>query len=582
MPRGGTLFCGYPPGYFWLLSALGRALTLVIIARPKSPSWHRRKRRFRRKARLRCHAGRGTPYDIYVLNAHHGSMAPKGSKPDGKGKKQGNSEGQKSSVEFGLPPAVLTALQGITARATSDLWKAPVGDPGDGSAEQQAQRKANAVRTLSRRISGDMRAKEELTEALNAWLLQLSQHLQGLVNRVRALGAKLDEDLTSACQEMRVTAEAQSSLSTSDQVNQALGALGAIWPEPQEMEILRLAAGLRAVGVVAAPTAGMPAASAPSAMASFMGAAPPSATAGSATTTPASSIPPSTAAAGAEALHSPSLPPRPNETYATVDAAIHPGSATTMPPRRWKRPPKAPEGRPSKSPRRDVCLGGDGPWRSSTTGRTPEGIRRHPTTTVDEDNDDELIPASTLDTPSPGLSWFMGWLYVIRFTLEQGGSLIGELAVNAEQDAMLPLPHTEDMVETTMQAAHALWTRLQQLVESGEEADTYPTLEKMHELLVQLRQCSEVLPQLPQGLLVAIQTSLSGISDPFSYAPSTAQEWLYPGLLLEQGGPFVGYVPAQASPEPHMQAVLQQPHPMLAQATRHIESPVASAAPDAE
>ena len=509
-------------------------------------------------------------------------MAPQAKKSDGKGKKPGNSDGQKSSVEFGLPPAVMTALQGITARATSDLWRAPTGDPGDGSAEQQAQRKANAVRTLSKRISGDMRAKEELLEALNAWLLQLSQHLQGLVNRVRALGAKLDEDLTSACQEMRVTAEAQSSLSTSDQVNQALGALGAIWPAPQEMEILRLAAGLRAVGIVAAPTAGMPAASAQCAIASFMGAAPPSATAGSATTTSASSLLPSTAAAGSEVLRSPLMPPRPNETYATADATIHPGSATTMPPRRWKRPPKAPEGRPSKSPRRDVCLGGDGPWRSSTTGRTPEGFRRRPTTTVDEDNDDELIPASTLDTPSPGLSWFMGWLYVIRFTIEQGGSLIGELAVNAEQDAMLPLPHAEDMVEATMQAAHALWTRLQQLVESGEEADTYPTLEKMHELLVQLRQCSAVLPQLPQGLLVSIQTSLSGISDPFSYAPSTAQEWLYPGMLLERGGPFVGYVPAQASPEPHMQAVLQQPHPMLAQATRHIESPVASAAPDAE
>ena len=93
---------------------------------------------------------------------------------------------------------------------------------------------------------------------------------------------------------------------------------------------------------------------------------------------------------------------------------------------------------------------------------------------------------------------------------------------------MLPLPHAEDMVEATMQAAHALWTRLKQLVESGEESETYPTLEKMHELLVQLRQCPAVLPHLPQSLLVAIQTSLSGISDPFSYAPSTAQEWYFP------------------------------------------------------
>ena len=427
-----------------------------------------------------------------------------------------------------------------------------------------------------------MRAKEELTEALNAWLLQLSQHLQGLVNRVRALGAKLDEDLTSACQEMRVTAEAQSSLSTSDQVNQALGALGPIWPAPQEMEILRLAAGLRAVGTVAAPTTGLPAAPAAFVVASPASTARLSATTGTATTTSASSSLQPIATAGLEVSCPSLMPPRTGEMYVPADASNHPGSSTATPSRRWKRPPKASEGRPSKSPRRDVCLVGEGPWKSSTTGRTPEGIRRRPVATVDEENEDELIPASAWDAPSPGLSWFMGWLYVIRFTIEQGGSPIGELAVNAEQEAMLPLPHAEDMVEATLQAAHALWTRLQQLVESGEESDTYTTLEKMHELLVQLRQCPAVLPHLPQGLLVAVQTSLSGISDPFSYAPSTAQEWLYPGMLLERGGPFTGYVPTQASPEPHMQAVLRQPHPMLAQATLNLESPAAAVAPDAE
>ena len=297
----------------------------------------------------------------------------------------------------------------ILPHGTSDLWRAPTGDSGDGSAEQQAQRKANAVRTLSKRISGDMRAKEELTEALNAWLLQLSQHLQGLVNRVRALGAKLDEDLTSACQEMRVTAEAQSSLSTSDQVNQALGALGPIWPVPQEMEILRLAAGLRAGGTVAAPMSGLPAVPAAIMVAPPTGAARLSTTTGTATTTSASSFQP-TAIAGPEASCPSLMPHRMGEMYTSAEASTHLGSSTATPSRRWKRPPKASEGRPSKSPRRDVCVVDEGPWKSSSTGRTPEGVRRRPVATVDEEHEDELIPASAWDTPSSGLSWFMGWL----------------------------------------------------------------------------------------------------------------------------------------------------------------------------
>ena len=507
-------------------------------------------------------------------------MAPKGNKPDGKGKKPGNTEGQKSSVEFGLPPAVVTALQGISARATNNLWRAPVGDSGDGSAEQQAQRKANAVRTLSKRISGDMRAKEELVEALNAWLLQLSQHLQGLVNRVRALGATLDEDLTSACQEMRVTAEAQSSLSTSDQVNQAMGSLGAVWPTAQEMEVLRLAAGLRAVGTVVAPTAGLSTTTPVLLAASSAGRALPAATGLVPTASISGSVPAISTAVPVPTHPSP-MPAWTSETYAPTEATSRNGPVMAAPPRRWKRPTKATEGRPSKSPRREVSLSSEAPWKSTATGLTPEGIRRRPATTVDEDHEDELIPA-TLDEPSPGFSWFTGWLYLIRFTIEQGSTPIGELAVNTEQEAMLPLPHADDLAEDALQTAQIMWSRLQQIVDSGVESDTYPTLEQMHELLVKLRRCPAVLPHLPQGLLVAVQTSLSGITDPFSYAPSTAQEWLYPGVLLDRGGPFTGYVPSQASSEPHLQALLQQPHPMLSQATPNPDHPDAVTDLDAE
>ena len=62
-----------------------------------------------------------------------------------------------------------------------------------------------------------------------------------------------------------------------------------------------------------------------------------------------------------------------------------------------------------------------------------------------------------------------------------------------------------------------------------------------------VRLCPNALPRLPQGLVLAMQVTLGNILDPYSYAPSTAQEWLYPSLLLEHGGPFVGYIPPLVS-----------------------------------
>ena len=139
--------------------------------------------------------------------------------------------------------AAVTALLAITARSTQDLWRAPQGESGEGTAEQQAQRRANEVRTLSKRSSGNVKAKEELPEALSMWLVQISQHLQSLVSRatsrarrcssrVKAIGSKIDEDLMAACQEMGISQEAQSSLTTADRIANAMSALGVIWKHP--------------------------------------------------------------------------------------------------------------------------------------------------------------------------------------------------------------------------------------------------------------------------------------------------------------------------------------------------------------
>ena len=177
-------------------------------------------------------------------------MPPKNPKKSaGKGSKS-SGEAQQSQIEFGLPPALTTALQSITSRSTQDLWKSNLGLEGDGTAEQRAQRRANVMRVLSKRISGNMKAKVELAEALSLWLIQIAGHMQGLVHRVRAIGSKLDEDLVAAIQELGVSQEAQASLATSDQIAQATAALGAIWQPPQENEVLRVAAIIRAVGTV--------------------------------------------------------------------------------------------------------------------------------------------------------------------------------------------------------------------------------------------------------------------------------------------------------------------------------------------
>ena len=217
----------------------------IIGKRPHSPSWHRRLRRARSNARYRCQQGRGRQVDFTLLRQHHGSMPPqKQAKSQGKGGKAG-SDAQKTVIEFGLPAAAMTSLQAITSRATQELRHAPAGGVIDGSAEQNAQRRANVMRTLSKRIAGDVRAKTELSEALAGWMVQISQHLQGLVSRIRAISAKIDEDLQGACVEMRASHEAQMSRTTADQINQAMQALGAVWQPPQEEAIMRIAAGLR-------------------------------------------------------------------------------------------------------------------------------------------------------------------------------------------------------------------------------------------------------------------------------------------------------------------------------------------------
>ena len=197
---------------------------------------------------------------------------------------------------------------------------------------------------LSKRIAGNMRAKEDLNTALAAWFQQLAQHLLGLVGRMQAIGSKLDEDMSCAIQEIQGYLRDQPSSTTSEQVSLAQQRMGPVWIPQQEQEVVRLAAMLRAFGAVSPPghtalnmlAAGMPMAAHPIRPADQQSEVSFSEVAGSAL-----SVQPDRSAQG-------------NEGTSTVG--------------RWKRRSGGAATRPSKSPRRETSMA-NAPWVSETTGR---------------------------------------------------------------------------------------------------------------------------------------------------------------------------------------------------------------------
>ena len=141
------------------------------------------------------------------------------SQAKGNGKQKTKSDtAQPSTVDFGLPPAVVTALQSISSRATQDLWTTTSFQAENMTAEQLAQRRSNNAGKLSKRITGDTKAKIELAAALSDWLSQIGQHLLGLVGRIRVISSKLDEDLSAAIQEMQQYLLDQHSSVTEEQI----------------------------------------------------------------------------------------------------------------------------------------------------------------------------------------------------------------------------------------------------------------------------------------------------------------------------------------------------------------------------
>ena len=150
--------------------------------REASPGWRRRCRRARHQARRRCRAGKGTASDFLLLASHHGSMPAKSKENEKQGSK-GQDAGPTTKLEFGYPAELTTALKAISDRATQDLWNTTVPQGGDPTAEQVAQRHANLVHRLSKRVAGDIKLKHALKTARSQWALTLGHHLSQLVPR---------------------------------------------------------------------------------------------------------------------------------------------------------------------------------------------------------------------------------------------------------------------------------------------------------------------------------------------------------------------------------------------------------------
>ncbi|CAE7212948.1 unnamed protein product [Symbiodinium sp. CCMP2592] len=464
-----------------------------------------------------------------------------------------------------LFPGVVSALQSIQNRSTQDLWGPAAVLESQATAEQRFQRRSNAANRLSKRLSGNMRAKEELATALQQWFMLVSQRLVGLITQVRALGSKLDEDTTVAAAEMRDILAAQPSELTTAQVVKAEETMGPIWSPSQEHVVMQLAAGLKAFGTVL--PAPLPTEPGPHALFAME---PPQLPSGPVLAQDGASdvsfgqtglrdlpgmTPTSTPLANRGAVVDVELP-QAAPVLGQPDSLSFGSIAPTVVSGRWRKRSAGHSDRPSKSPRRDHV---EPPWTREATGRTPDSVQRAPQVAVVDDGP-ELIPDPTSNSTSP---WTVAWLAMLHFCTENGADLIGELRQCSRQDAALPLTVDAQAQEVVALAAEAVWEGMLRAVAKPELAHLQSLHRDLREVMQQLWLCSNALPSARQGLLVAAHLTAGRIVDPFSYAPSTAQEWLFPDLLLEADAPIRGFIAKDASQDSRVQVLLRMPSPFL-------------------
>ena len=443
-------------------------------------------------------------------------MPPKGgrataaasSQPKGKGKNAGQ-EDHVDIIQFGLPQPVSSALQAISTRSTAGLFKDAVSLPSDQTAQQVAQSRANSLDRINKRLTGNMRAKAALREAAQAWLGKFGQHLMALTDRLHNIANKLDQDQTEAIGALQA-ATMSLDVDPQEQVQAALASLGPIWTTGQETEVLRLASQLRAFSSV--PPEALPPVMAPST-----------------SPRPMFGLVPGYPAGGSSGHDASSYSP-----VAPMDTS----TLETPAKRRWSfRGSKA--ARPSKSPRREVQLSSE-PWSRISTGLTPDRPRREPHLADDE----ELIPATSA---GQNLTWEAAWKLVVKYCLDHGQDLVGQLARSDIQELSFP-PVTGDAVDEARLRSEAIWQGLPDLLLDDVGAPgASEMLRQLQDLLKVSRANQDALPHLRQGsllLALAVEGSIYGLSD---FGPSTAQEWLFPAGILTQNISTCGHIPVEWS-----------------------------------
>ena len=462
-------------------------------------------------------------------------MAPKSgrgsanapSQQKGKGKGAGQEE-HMDIIQFGLPQPVTSALQAISARSTAGLCKDAVALPSDQTAQQVAQSKANSLDRLNKRLNGNMKAKTMLREAAQAWLGKFGQHLMALTDRLHNIAAKLDQDQTDAIGALQA-ATMSLEVDPQDQVQAALASLGPIWTPGQEAEVLRLASQLRAFSVVP-PETQLSLSSAASTRPNF---GPPQ---------------------SRRLNHLGDGPQQGSELTYSPTTSMDTSTPEAPAKRRWSfRGSKAT--RPSKSPRRELNLSAE-PWNRVSTGLTPDRPRRGP----DPADEEELIPATTA---GQHLTWDAAWRMVVKYCLDHGQELVGQLTRSEVQEVSFP-PVTGEATEDAQQRSEAIWYGLPDLLLDNEGAPgAGEMLKRLRDFLQICRANQNALPRLRQGsllLALAAEGSLYGLND---FGPSTVQEWLFPAGILTRNVSPCGHIPVDWSSEA-LKAMVMLPCPFHA------------------
>ena len=173
------------------------------------------------------------------------------------------------------------------------------------------------------------------------------------------------------------------------------------------------------------------------------------------------------------------------------------------------------------------------------------------------------------DTGPAGLStltWTEAWVKLLQFATDQGAAQVGETVRDIQQDAVLPLHDQcpEDRADL-LGAAEEVWDAM--VVQAGtSDRGTVPSLcVRLQELLNRLRLCPSALSDVRQGTILLAQVTVGNLLDPFSHAPTTAQEWLYPAAIAEHDALARGHIATAPSTSPVMTVLLSQRCPALLQ-----------------